>query len=172
MTVRDIRVSVVTDSAEIPGWIDMMRDYLKFGISRHEEATGQKINLESQIQKTLANVDDFLGPNGRFIVAERPNGDLIGMVLLHRLANGKGEVTRLFVRPEVRRAGLARRLMDKLEAEGRRMGLSALYLDTNSGLKEAIAFYKALGFIEVAFDPSSAQEPEIAKHQVFMEKPL
>ncbi len=149
-----------------------MRDYLKFGIARHEEATGQKIDLERQIQKTVANVGEFLGSNGRFVVAQHLNGDLLGMVLLNRLANGKGEVTRLFVRPEARRLGLARLLMEKLRSEGHKMGLSALYLDTNSGLWEAVSFYKAIGFTEASYDPSSAQDPEVAKLQVFMEMPL
>jgi len=172
MNSQEISILVVTDPADVPGWIGMMREYLKFGIARHEEATGQKIDLESQIQKTVANVGEFLGPNGRFVVAQRLNGDLLGMVLLNRLANRKGEVTRLFVRPEARRLGLAKLLVDELQSEGHKMGLSALYLDTNSGLREAITFYKTIGFTEVSFDPSSAQDPEIAKFQVFMEKPL
>lgn len=50
------------------------------------------------------------------------------------------------------------------------MGLTALYLDTSSGLREAIVFYQSLGFKDAPFDPSSVQDPEIAHPPVIMEK--
>jgi ribosomal protein S18 acetylase RimI-like enzyme len=172
MSVDDITIDVVTDLAEAPGWIDMKREYLSFAVARHEEATGQIVDPEVQLRQTVAEFDEFLGPDGRFIVARNLEGELIGMVLLHRIANGRGEVKRLFVRPQARRMGLAKRLMDRLEAEASVMGLSALYLDTSSGLLEAIAFYKSLGFQDAPFDPSSVQDPEIARYLVIMEKSL
>ena len=172
MGADEIRIDVVTDLADAPGWMDMSRDYLNFAVARHEEATGQVIDPENQLRHTVAQINEFLGQDGRFIVARSREGDLLGMVLLHRLENGKGEVKRLFVRPRARRMGLARRLMDTLEKEASEMGLSALYLDTSSGLREAIAFYRSLGFENAPFDPSSVQDPEIAQHLVIMEKSL
>lgn len=172
MNTEDIRVDVVTDLADAPDWISMKRDYLEFAVARHQGATGQVIDPEEQLRHTVAKIEDFLGKDGRFIVARNVQGDLVGMVLLHRLATGKGEVKRLFVRPEARRMGLAKKLMNRLEAEARKMSLSALYLDTSRGLNEAVAFYKSLGFEDAPFDPSSVQDPEIAQHLVIMEKPL
>ncbi len=172
MRAGDIRIEVVTDLADAPGWIDMKLEYLNFAVARHEEATGQLVDPEEQLRQTVAQIDEFLGPDGRFIVARSSEGELIGMVLLHKLPNYKGEIKRLFVRPQARRMGLAKRLMDRLEAEARKMGLLSLYLDTSSGLREAIAFYQSLGFKDATFDPSSVQDPEIAKHLVIMEKSL
>ncbi|MEM6482247.1 MAG: GNAT family N-acetyltransferase [Pseudomonadota bacterium] len=172
MSDSDITIEMVTDLAQAPGWIDMKREFLTLAAARHLNATGQVLDLEEQLHHTVAKIDTFLGEDGRFFVARSEAGKLVGMVLLHRLASGKGEVKRMFIRPEARRLGLARKLMDKLETEARAMGLSALYLDTSSGLGEAIAFYKSLGFHDAPFDPSSVQDPEIAKHLVIMEKPL
>lgn len=172
MTADEIRIEVLRDLADVPGWIDMKQEYLGFAVARHKEATGQVVDPEEQLRQTVEQIDEFLGPDGRFIVARSREGDLIGMVLLHRLANGKGEIKRLFVRPQARRTGLARRLLDRLEIEAREMSLSALYLDTSSGLRESIAFYKSRGFEEAPFDPASVQDPEIARHLVIMEKPL
>lgn len=172
MHADDIRIDVVTDLADAPGWIDLKREYLALAVARHQEATGQVVDPEEQLRQTVARIDECLGPDGRFIVARTAQGTLIGMVLLHRLANGKGEIKRLFVRPEARRMGLARRLMDRLEAEAQGMGLPALYLDTSSGLHEAIAFYTSLGFKDAPFDLTSLQDPAIARHLVIMEKPL
>ncbi|MEM1284302.1 MAG: GNAT family N-acetyltransferase [Pseudomonadota bacterium] len=172
MTADETKIDVVTDLAEVPGWIDMKRDYLRFAVARHQDATGQVIDPEEQLQHTVAQIDEFLGPDGRFIVARSPDGDLIGMVLLHRLTNGKGEIKRLFVSPEARGMGIAGRLMERLETEARAMNLSVLYLDTSSGLHEAIAFYRSLGFQDAPFDQASVQDPEIARHLVIMEKRL
>lgn len=165
-------INVIDDLTDAPGWIEMSREYLTYAVARHQEATGENIDPEEQLEQTVAQIDKFLGSDGRFIVAKDADGTLIGMVLLHRLASGKGEVKRLFVRPDARRSGLARKLMARLEREAVDMGLSGLYLDTSSGLHEAIRFYKSLGFTDAGFDPSSVQDPEIARHLVFMEKGL
>ena len=172
MNADDIRIEVVTDLADAPGWIDMQRDYLIYAVERHEEVTGQHIDPEEQLGHTADRIDAFIGQDGRFIVAKSSDGALVGMVLLHRLANGKGEVKRLFVMPEARRLGLAKRLMDRLETEARDMNIPSLYLDTSSGLLPAINFYKSLGFTDAPFDPTSVQDPDIARHLVIMEKTL
>ena len=46
MSAGEILIEVVTDLAEVPGWMDMKREYLKFAVARHEEATGQVVELE------------------------------------------------------------------------------------------------------------------------------
>ena len=165
-------IDVIDNLASAPGWIDMQREYLNDAVAKHKEATGQSVDAEDQLRQTVEHIDRFLGPNGRFIVSRTAGNELLGMVFLLRLENGKGEVKRLYVRPEARRKGLARQLMDRLEREARQMGCSALYLDTSAGLREAIAFYRSSGFADAPFDPSSVQDPQIAQHLVIMEKPL
>ena len=91
MRTDEIKIDVVADLTDAPGWMDMKRDYLNFAVSRHKDATGQVIDPEEQLCHTVEKIDDFLGQNGRFIVARSATGDLLGMVLLLHLANGKGE---------------------------------------------------------------------------------
>jgi|AACY02.2.fsa_nt_gi Acetyltransferases len=172
MDAEDVAVHLVTDLAAAPGWVEMSREYLAHAVAVHAAATGQSVDAEGQLRQTVDHIERFLGPDGRFVAATHPERGLLGMVLLHRLANGKGEVKRLYVSPAARRLGLARRLMALLEAEARAMGCSALYLDTSAGLREAVAFYRTLGFEDAPFDPASVQDPEVAKHMVVMEKPL
>ncbi len=172
MDTDSTSIEVIGDLADAPGWIEMKREYLAFAVARHAEATGQNVDPEDQLRQTIDNIDEFLGPDGRFIVARDRAGRLLGMVMLHRMASGKGEVKRMFVRPEARRRGLAAQLMARLEHEARDMGLSALYLDTSSGLREAIALYRSIGFVDAKFDPSSVQDPETAQYLVILEKPL
>lgn len=165
-------IEVIRDLDADPGWVDMQREYLNYAAARHREATGQTVDAEDQLRQTVDHIDDFLGPDGRFIVARNADLELLGMVLLHRMANGKGEVKRLYVQPQARRLGLAKRLMERLEQEATRMKCSALYLDTSAGLRDAILFYRSLGFLDAPFDPTSVQDPDIAKSLVILEKPL
>lgn len=88
-------------------------------------------------------------PRGLFLIAERAHTPL-GCVGLRDDAPGIGEVKRLWVAPEARGMGLARRLMDRVEAEARAMGLHLLRLDTSRHLPEAVTLYRRTGWTEIA----------------------
>lgn len=60
-----------------------------------------------------------------------------------------GEVKRIWISPEARGHGLARRLMERIEADGRALSMTHLRLDTNSQLPEAVALYQRLGWHEI-----------------------
>jgi ribosomal protein S18 acetylase RimI-like enzyme len=59
-----------------------------------------------------------------------------------------GEIKRLYVRPEARRAGHARVLMAEAIAAARRAGYSMLQLETLPAMMSAQALYASLGFVE------------------------
>lgn len=92
-------------------------------------------------------------PHGTFLVAcagTRP----IGCVSLRTLAPGLGEVKRLWVAPDARGHGLARRLMAAIEDAARSLKLVTLNLDTNAALPQAIALYHATGWHPIpAYSP-------------------
>ena len=91
----------------------------------------------------------FRAPNGQFLIAYSDTLP-IGCVSLRPLEPGIGEVKRLWVAPDARGQGLARRLMTAIEAHARTMGLTRLKLDTNAALPDAIALYRATGWVETA----------------------
>jgi GNAT superfamily N-acetyltransferase len=88
-------------------------------------------------------------PDGAFLIAWSDTMPL-GCVSLRRLDAGLGEVKRLWVAPDARGQGLARRLMAAVEDQARRLGFTRLNLDTNAALTEAIALYQATGWTEIA----------------------
>ncbi|MCB1378313.1 MAG: GNAT family N-acetyltransferase [Alphaproteobacteria bacterium] len=61
-----------------------------------------------------------------------------------------GEIKRMWVAPEARGAGLAKRILRHLEDVARDVGLAALRLDTNKALAEAQALYRQAGYAEIA----------------------
>ena len=87
-------------------------------------------------------------PGGRFVVA-RLDGDPIGCSALKRVDERAGEIKRVWVAKSARGLGIAPRMLRKLEAAAREMGLTILRLDTNSALTEAQALYRKEGYREV-----------------------
>jgi len=60
--------------------------------------------------------------------------------------DGVYEVKRVFVAGSHRRLGVARLLMERLEAEAQRQGIRELILETADTLTGALALYQALGY--------------------------
>jgi len=72
----------------------------------------------------------------------------------------------MWVSPDARGLGLGRRLLAELEGTAAAHGATAVRLETNHNLSEAIALYRSAGFKEV---PAFNTEP-YAHH--WFEKPL
>lgn len=94
----------------------------------------------------------FSPPNAAFIAThgEAP----IGCVALKRARDdraGEAELSRLFVRPESRRLGAARQLVEAAIAFARDAGDARVVLDTHKAqLEAAYRLYRSIGFQECA----------------------
>lgn len=92
--------------------------------------------------------DDMLAPRGVFLIAW--SGDLpMGCAGLKGIGHGEAEVKRVWVAPAARGLGLARRLMDEIEARAAQLGIRRLMLDTNSTLTEAVQLYRKTGWVQI-----------------------
>lgn len=88
-------------------------------------------------------------PDGAFLVA-RLDGAPVGCGMLRRDGEAIGEIKRMWVSPSVRGAGLAGRLLARLEAIAREYGWTHVRLDTNRALLEAQAMYRKAGYHAIA----------------------
>jgi GNAT superfamily N-acetyltransferase len=86
-------------------------------------------------------------PRGALYIACVGN-DVAGCVALRPLADGIGEMKRLYVRDAYRSFGLGRRLVDAVIAAARAAGHRELRLDTLADMTAAQALYRRLGFVE------------------------
>ena len=117
-----------------------------------EYAAGLGISLCFQnFDQELAELPGgYAPPSGRLLLAEEGN-EVMGCVALRKIADGVGEMKRLYVRPAFRGRGLGRTLTEKLIAEAVLIGYTSMRLDTLPGkMDQAIAMYRSLGFQEIA----------------------
>ena len=96
-----------------------------------------------------AELDGFTPPAGVFLLA-RICGQSVGCGALRTFAPGIGEIKRMWVSPQFRGQGVARKLLEGLEHAARERGLRAVRLDTHSSLAEALRLYRGCGYREIS----------------------
>lgn len=96
-----------------------------------------------------ADPDELTPPRGALFVAKL-RGRPVGCGALKVSPSASAEIKRMWVAPEVRGLGVARRLLTDLERYARDAGVRVLRLETNRALTEAIGLYQRNGYQEVA----------------------
>ena len=114
------------------------------------------INPEFHLYLEIQHYDDekenpslkYALPDGRLYLDISDDGIARGCIALRKLSDGKGEVKRLYVRPEYRGKGIATALVERIVKDARNIGYKELYLDTLPELESAVKLYKSFGFEE------------------------
>ena len=99
----------------------------------------------------------FAPPHGNFVLLLR-DGVAIGGGAFMRFDAHTAEFKRIWTHAELRRQGLARKIMVELEAQAVRQGYSRGYLTTGFRQPEAVALYLGHGYtplFDLAQDPAS-----------------
>jgi GNAT superfamily N-acetyltransferase len=92
---------------------------------------------------------DFEPPDGVFLVGYE-DGEPVGCGGVCRYDERTAEIRRMYVIPAARGRGLSRVLLAALEDEGRRLGYSAVRLETGDGQPEALRLYESAGYEPIA----------------------
>ena len=101
------------------------------------------------------DVHEVTPPGGALIVA-RLHGRPIGCGSVKTPRRAPAYLKRMWVSREARGLGVGRRLLAELEEHARSTGARVIQLETNRTLTEAIALYRASGYVEV---PAFNAEP-------------
>ena len=91
------------------------------------------------------DLDSLAQPGVLFAVARDADGVATGCGAIV-LNDDYGELKRLYVRPQARGTGTARRVMDFLEATARAQGCETVLLETGPYSHEALGFYARQGY--------------------------
>ncbi len=107
-------------------------------------------------QGTISATDDEVRlPRGITLLATL-HGEPAALGLLKFAPDGTTHLKRMWVSPDLRGLGLGRRLLTTLEAHAAEHRIHTVQLETNFALTEAIALYRAAGYVEV---PAFNDEP-------------
>ncbi|MBD9638644.1 GNAT family N-acetyltransferase [Ensifer sp. ENS07] len=103
--------------------------------------------------------EDFAPPYGNFVLLIR-DGQAIGGGAFKNYDDRTAEFKRIWTRSDLRRQGLARKVLLELEAQAARQGYSRIYLTTGFRQPEAVGLYLANGYTAL-FDVKA--DPEVYK---------
>jgi GNAT superfamily N-acetyltransferase len=93
---------------------------------------------------------EYDGAAGVMLVVVNRDDEVVGTAGVRRLAPGVSELKRMWLRPDCRGRGLARRLMDRCLDEARALGGRVLRLDSERDrLAVAVRLYRGYGFVEI-----------------------
>ena len=143
-------------AAKIPKDLECIRQLLN-EYAEHLKEVGVENVCFAQYEQELARLPD---PYRILLLAfatnEEDAGEPAGCVLLqsikpelteHGMSDDACEMKRLWVRPQFRRFGTGRKLVETLIDEAQREGYKAMYLDTvPQKMRDANRLYRSLGF--------------------------
>jgi GAF domain-containing protein/GNAT superfamily N-acetyltransferase len=115
-------------------------------------------------ERIFGNLGEFAEPAGAWLVVYE-DGEEVACAGLRMVEPDVAEIKRMFVMPEARWHGHARRLLARLENEAARRGARAVRLLTTDPLVEARALYRSAGYREI----DSWLEDE-GRHDYLLEK--
>ena len=87
-------------------------------------------------------------PAGRLYLALM-DGEVAGCIALHPMDKERCELKRLYVLPQFRGRGIARKLAERVVSDAKEIGYRVLLLDTLPSLKAALKLYESMGFLPV-----------------------
>ena len=92
------------------------------------------------IEKLAYLMDEFYASKGRAIFISSNNGEITGIIGIDYTNRPRGFITHIAVRPEIRKKGIARLLINHTTAM---LELSEIEAETD---QDALSFYSACGF--------------------------
>jgi len=132
-----------------------------------EELDRYQLSLYPAESNHLLDIETLAQPEMRFFSAT-VGGKVLGCGGI-RLHEDYAEVKRVYVHPQARGLGLAKKIMAVLEAEAAAAGLTIARLETGVHQPEALGLYRALGYVDRGpFGEYPTDDPL----SVFMEKRL
>lgn len=115
-------------------------------LARYYEELGERFEEGFDVTVSIPTpADELRPPRGAFLlgrVGDRP----VACGALMTFETGVGYIRRMWVSPTMRGQGLGRRLLGALEDQARALGMSAVRLETNRALSEAIKLYESSGY--------------------------
>ncbi|WP_030260072.1 MULTISPECIES: GNAT family N-acetyltransferase [Streptomyces] len=142
--------TVATADVTTPEALELLREYYYDVANRYYRLHLGREGTPEQLESGLADSpsDHLAAPDGRFLIG-RHDGTAHACAGLRRLDATTVELTRVYVRPELRGTGGGARLLAAVDEAARALGAERIVLDTRLDLVEARALYLRNGYREI-----------------------
>jgi putative acetyltransferase len=127
-------ITITSERPDTPDATQLITELEEFLAPLYPQASRHGLSVERLIQENVA-----------FFVL-RVNAEPAACGGLKVYGSEYGELKRMFVRPQFRGTGLAKRMLLHLEAYAREQGLAVLRLETGIYQIEAIGLYQHMGY--------------------------
>jgi GNAT superfamily N-acetyltransferase len=125
-------------------------------------------DVNAFLEQDMAKLQQFAPPEGRLLLGEYET-KIAGCACLRKIGEDVGEIKRMYVRPEFRKKGIGRSLLQAIIHEAWQIGYLKIRLDTAPFAKEAQALYRSLRFQEIEPYAESEIPEKYRPSWVFME---
>ena len=105
--------------------------------------------MEAEDYKALENPETYILNRGGFIFIALLDSNPVGACALVKHDNNEYELSKMAVSPKAQGQKIGRLLAEKIIGKVKELGISKLFLITNSILKPAISLYEKLGFVHI-----------------------
>lgn len=142
---RLLRAAAIVVEPEPAGSADACRC-----LAEYFAELGRRFDQGFDPGRSISASEAEMTPPAGWLFLARLDGEAVGCGALKLKGDGIGEIKRMWTAPAARRLGVARRLLQAIEAKARECGVTRLRLETNRALAEAQALYRRAGYEEVA----------------------
>jgi GNAT superfamily N-acetyltransferase len=126
----------------------LLVEYLRWVGDIARSSYGLTFDIEAMARSDIEDRSKFYPPSGRFYLVRHDQRD-IGVGCLKRLAQGVGEIQRMYIQPHVRGIGAGRALVERLLRDAKELGYTKVRLESLRALAPAHTLYRSVGFVEV-----------------------
>ncbi|MFQ4144584.1 GNAT family N-acetyltransferase [Chlorogloeopsis sp. ULAP02] len=128
---------------------ELFFEYLSWTNSMAINELNFSFDVNSYLQQDMVNLYQFMPPEGRLLLGEYDR-KIAGCAGLRKVNTKTAELKRVYVKPEFRRKGIARCLVEAIIQEACQIGYTKIRLDAAPFVKEAQSLYRSLGFQDIS----------------------
>ena len=143
ITIEEVRTEPQAEAVREMAWAFVA--WLKQRYPEMHDVIDEYLENQDFVGMLERLLEHFAPPDGECLLA-KVDGAPVGILMLKRHGPGVAEMNRMFVRPEARGLGVARRLCARLFERARALGYREMVLSALDRHDEAIALYRSLGF--------------------------
>lgn len=120
-------------------------DTVRILFAEYTQALGMDLSFQNYGKELAELPGKYAPPRGRLFLAWQ-DGEAAGCAALRPFDNDRGEMKRFYVRPQFRKMGIGRALLDRIIVEATALSYQQLILDTQTRLDNSVRLYQSRGF--------------------------